>query len=173
MVELDLDHLQSPSMAVDTQLYIYIYLFIYSTHPGNIKGRQYDVEMIDVFETRAIKRHDFIRSIFINISASNAFDAPVWTLHIAKDGHTVHYAMNTTYFNFLPTDFLQQSFKLGFNSSLLGQWQNGKITVTHLWVMVHIQDTRILFRYHRLTIEYKKIYIYTMSVKNKDKAKSK
>ena len=31
-----------------------------------------------------------------------------------------------------------------------------------------IQDTRILFRYHRLTIEYNKIYIYTMSVKNKD-----
>ena len=36
-----------------------------------------------------------------------------------------------------------------------------------------IQDTRILFRYHRLTIEYNKIYIYTMSVKNKDQTKSK
>ena len=115
----------------------YITVF-YSTHPSNIKGRQYDVEMIDMYETRAIKRQDFIRSIFINISASNAFDAPVWTLHIAKDEHTLHYAMNTTYFTFLPTDFLQQSFKLGFYSSLLGQWQNGKITVTHLWVMVHM-----------------------------------
>ena len=36
-----------------------------------------------------------------------------------------------------------------------------------------IQDTRILFRYHTLTIEYNKIYIYTMSVKNKEQTKSK
>ena len=37
-----------------------------------------------------------------------------------------------------------------------------------------IQDTRIFFRCHRLTIEYNKIYIYTMSVKNnKDQTKSK
>ena len=36
-----------------------------------------------------------------------------------------------------------------------------------------IQDTRILFRYHRLTIEYNEIYIYTISVKNKDQTNSK
>ena len=35
------------------------------------------------------------------------------------------------------------------------------------------QDTRILFRYHRLTIEYNEIFIYTMNVKNKDQTNSK
>ena len=116
----------------------------YSTHPSNIKGRQYDVEMIDMSETRDIARHDFIWSIFINISTSNAVDAPVWSLHIAKDEHTYYYTMNTTYFTFLPTDFLQQSYKLGFYSSMHGQRQNSKlpVTATHLWVMVHMVKPR-------------------------------
>ena len=31
----------------------------YSTHPSNIKGRQYDVEMIDMYHTGTIERHGF------------------------------------------------------------------------------------------------------------------
>ena len=46
-----------------------------------------------------------------------------------------------------------------------------KIMIVH----IDIQGTKYknLFRYHRLTIEYNEIYIYTMSVKNKDQAESK
>ena len=69
------------------------------------------------------------------MSASNVFDVPIWNLHIAKDEHTYYYTMNTVYFTFLPTDFLQQSYKLGFYS-LKGR--GTKIAVTHLWVMVHM-----------------------------------
>ena len=109
----------------------------YSPHPSNIKGRQYDVEMIDMYRTRTVTRIDFIQFIFINMSTSNIFDAPVWYLHITKDEYTYNYIMNTSYFTFLPTDFLQKSYRLGFNS-LRGQGRNSKIAVTHLWVMVHM-----------------------------------
>ena len=40
-------------------------------------------------------------------------------------------------------------------------------------IQYKIQDTRILFPYHILTIEYNEIYIYTMSVKTKDQTNSK
>ena len=95
----------------------------YSPHPSNIKGRQYDVEMIDMYHTRTVTRIDFIQFIFISMSTSNIFDAPVWYLHITKDEYTYNYIMNTSYFTFLTTDFLQKSYKLGFNSL----WGRGEI----------------------------------------------
>ena len=111
---------------------------LYSTHPSNIKGRQDDMEMIDMYSARTIARHDFIRSIIVNMSTNNhIFDAPVWHLHIAKVERTLRYNMNTTYFTFLPTDFLQQSYRLGFYASIW-QGRHTEITVTHLWVMVHM-----------------------------------
>ena len=109
----------------------------YSPHPSNIKGRQYDVEMIDMSRTRTITRLDFIQFIFINMSTSNIFDAPVWYLHTRKDEYTYNYAMNTSYFTFLPNDFLQKSYRLGFNS-WQKHWRNSKISVTYLWVMVNM-----------------------------------
>ena len=51
----------------------------YSPHPSNIRGRQYDHEILS---GRSFTRTDFIQSVFINMSAIHLVIAPVWTIDI-------------------------------------------------------------------------------------------
>ena len=51
---------------------------VYSPHVSNIRGRQYDVEVLN----RAFKRSDIIQSISINTSSCSAFIIPMWSISI-------------------------------------------------------------------------------------------
>ena len=124
------------NVLLDTNVYEHsccIATIFYSTHVSNMIGRSYDEETIDMHSVNTRIRHDVIRSIFINMNTRNLLNIPFWTVHISKHEATYHHAMNTTFYNYLPTDVLHQSYNSGFYSL-----RNVMVTVSQLWVIVHM-----------------------------------
>ena len=100
---------------------------LYSPHPSNIRGRKYDQE------TRywhiSFEIYDFIHAIFINMTACNLHDVPVWGLLVNKThfSSSARYNINTT-----------QNFLLSARERLIFQHINRGV-VPPFWVMVHMR----------------------------------
>ena len=114
--------------AWDTDVCIYCTL-VYSPHANNIRGRQYDVEVL----SRAFKRSDIIQSISINTSSCSAFIIPMWSV-------AIQLVLRLHDLNFITFEGLNTTSNAVLSNLIM--WKQYKLKEEHyqapFWYMVHM-----------------------------------